>query len=84
MHDGPGVRLVSARLEPTGRCAVCFGEIEPGGGLSAIYAGRRYRFRCRDCYELFAADPSALLTRHDGECCRGHDVSSPMSEWTCD
>jgi hypothetical protein len=82
MRDRTGPQPQSARLEPAGRCVVCLGEIEPGGGHIAGYASRRFRFRCADCYERFAADPDAFLTRHDGECCRD-DTSPPMSEWAC-
>ena len=73
----------NARLEPSGRCLVCGGEILAGEGLIARRGKSTLRFKCADCLARFVEDPDRFLAGHPAKCCADR-AASPPSEWMCD
>ena len=82
--DPDCIVVVSSLLEPAARCLVCGGEVEAGGGLTAMFEGRPLRFRCEGCLAQFAADPDRFLADHPAHCCDDPVATGAFSEWTCD
>lgn len=76
--------VVTSRDEPASTCAVCAGDIPAGKGITALFEGRRLRFKGQGCLGWFAEDPRRFLAGHAEQCCKQDCGTSAPTEWAYD